>query len=91
LVLKAKNMGVYDSAWWWYYSVDGETLGWLLDGKRLVSLDPYFMSDGLRFAAVIVPNAGSQDRAWRLYWGQDAESVGQLLEENNARLVDIRP
>jgi hypothetical protein len=90
-VSMVENTGVYSSVWWWYYGVDAQTLGQLLNGRRLISIDPYFTSQGLRFAAVMVPNTGAQDRAWWWYYGQSAQEVGQLLTENNARLVELRP
>ncbi len=41
-VTKVRNTNDFGSAWWWYYDIDAQTLGWLLeDGKRLISIDPY--------------------------------------------------
>lgn len=86
-----ENTGVYGSAWWWYYGVEPQNLGQLLNGKRLISIDPYFTSEGLRLAVVMVPNTGAQDRAWWWYVGVDGQEVGQLLSQNSARLVELRP
>lgn len=85
------NSGAYGSAWWWYYGVDASTLGTLLPGKRLISLDPYQTSAGLRFAAIMVPNTGVQARAWWWYFGIDGTTVNQNLGQNKARLVSLRP
>ena len=86
-----QNSGSFGSAWWWYYGIDAQTLSGLLDGKRLISIDPYFTNEGLRFAVVMVPDTGTQDRAWWWYWGQSAADVGRLVQENNARPIDLRP
>lgn len=61
-----QNTGYYGSAWWWFYSIDSNELGSLLGdggGWRLISLDPYWTNEGLRFAAVMVPDTGDQGRA----------------------------
>jgi len=88
-----ENTGVYGTAWWWYYGQTAEQVGQLLSqhSARLISVDPYFTSGGLRFAVVMVPNTGAQDRAWWWYYGQSAPQVGSLLSQNNARLVELRP
>jgi hypothetical protein len=90
-VTMVRNTGAYGSAWWWYFGVDGPTLGGLLAGKRLISLDPYQTSAGIRFAAVMVPNTGVRGRAWWWYYGIDAATVGTHLNTNKARLVSLRP
>ena len=77
--------------WYWYYGVKAQDLSRYLNGYRLVSIDPYFTSRGLRFAIVVVPNTGKSDRAWWWYVGVDAQEVGQLLAEHDARLVELRP
>jgi hypothetical protein len=58
-----ENTGVYGTAWWWYYGQTAEQVGQLLSQHqaRLISVDPYFTSGGLRFAVVMVPNTGAQD------------------------------
>jgi len=90
-VSMVQNTDSYASGWWWYFGVDDNGLGSLLTGRRLISLDPYWTSSGLRFAAVMVPNQGVQNRAWWWYWGQTAAQVGALLAQNNARPVELRP
>ena len=93
-----QNTGVYGTTWWWYYGQTAGQVGRLLSGsglpsqaRRLISIDPYFTSGGLRFAVVMVPNTGAQERAWWWYYGQSAEQVRILLSQNNARLVELRP
>ncbi len=63
-VTMVANTGDYASAWWWYYGQTADQVGALLNqhNARLISIDPYMTSAGLRFAVVMVPNAGPQDR-----------------------------
>jgi hypothetical protein len=89
-VTMVANTGSYGSGWWWYFGVDATQLGSLLNGKRLISLDPYITSAGLRFAAVMVPNTGVQARGWWWYFGINAAGVNQRLGSDK-RLVSARP
>ena len=89
-VIMVTNSGSYRSAWWWYFGVDATRLGNLLNEKRLISLDPYHTSAGLRFAAVMVPNTGVQARGWWWYFGLNAAAVHQRLAQDK-RLVSARP
>jgi hypothetical protein len=90
-VSMVQNTGAYSSAWWWYFGVDASTVGTLVQGRRLISIDPYFTRDGLRFAVVMVPNTGAQARGWWWFFGVDGTTVTNLLARNNARLVALRP
>jgi hypothetical protein len=90
-ITMVENTGDFSSAWWWYYGVDAETVGQLLSNKRLISIDPYWTPAGLRFAVVMVPNDGAQGRAWWWYYGVEMTQVGNFLNQNNARLVALRP
>jgi hypothetical protein len=90
-VSMVRNVDAYGSGWWWYYGVDAPTLTTHLSEKRLISLEPYQTSSGLRFAAIMVPNTGIQERGWWWFFGIDSTSIGQKLDEYNARLVSLRP
>lgn len=90
-VTMVSNTGDFASGWWWYVGVDAETVGNLLPGKRLISIDPYSTSAGLRFAVVMVPNDGGHAKSWWWYVGVDAAFVTSKLNENNARLISLRP
>lgn len=90
-VTMVQNTGDYSSAWWWYFGLDAAGVGTNLDGRRLISIDPYMTSSGLKFAVVMVPNTGDQDRAWWWYVGIDETAVNNFLTTNNARPVEIRP
>jgi hypothetical protein len=93
-VIMVPNTGEFASSWWWYWGQDAATVGNLLSaspGKRLLSIDPYLTSGGLRFAVVMVPNVGSQDKAWWWYYGYDGPTVQNLTSKNNARLIEVRP
>jgi hypothetical protein len=86
-----QNTGDYSSTWWWYVGQTADQVTTNLDGRRLISIDPYMTSSGLEFAVVMVPNTGDQDRAWWWYYDVDEDSVNSLLTQNNARPVEVRP
>lgn len=90
-VTMVQNTGDYSSAWWWYFGLDAAGVGTNLDGRRLISIDPYMTSSGLKFAVVMVPNTGDQDRVWWWYVGIDETAVNNFLITKNARPVEIRP
>lgn len=90
-VTMVKNEGAYASGWWWYLGQTAQQIGELLNtnNARLIDLEPYRTTEGLRFAAVMVPNEGGQAKAWWWYVGQTSQQVANLLHTNNARLVDL--
>ena len=90
-VTMVQNTGDYSSTWWWYVGQTADQVTTNLDGRRLISIDPYMTSSGLQFAVVMVPNTGDQDRAWWWYYDVDEDSVNSLLTQNNARPVEVRP
>jgi hypothetical protein len=53
------------TARWWYYGQTASQVTALLSANkaRLISIDPYQTSAGLRFAVVMVPNSGDQARS----------------------------
>jgi hypothetical protein len=89
-VTMISNTGAYGSAWWWYYGVSVNDIGGYLNNTRLISLDPYVTSAGVRFAMVMVPNVGDQNRAWWWYVGIKVDDIESTLSEHNARLVSLR-
>jgi hypothetical protein len=93
-VILVPNAGAFASEWWWWWGQDANTVGKLLSvapGRRLLSIDPYWTSGGLRFAVVMVPNVGVHDKAWWWFFGYDGPTVQNLTEQNNARLIELRP
>src|SRR6266568_3860564 len=92
-VTMVADAGDYASSWWWYHGQTADQVGALLDqhNARLISIDPYRTGAGLRFAVVMVPNTGAQQRGWWWYYGKTASQVGALLDQNNSRLVALRP
>lgn len=86
-----QNSGIYSSSWWWYWGVNASGLSVLLDGRRLISIDPYFdAGSNLNFAVVMVPNVGVQDRAWWWYYGVDDSTINSTLHTHQARLIALR-
>ena len=71
-VTYVQNSGVYGKQWWWYYDIDGPTLGQKLsDNKaRLTSLKAYDIGGGqIRFAVSMISNTGIDGKAWWYYAG----------------------
>jgi hypothetical protein len=88
-----ENTGDFASSWWWYFGIEeAQVSGFLSQNRaRLISIDPYQTSAGLRFAVVMVPNVGVHNKAWWWYYGVDGPKISSLVNENNARLVALRP
>ncbi|HEV8309023.1 MAG TPA: serine hydrolase [Methylomirabilota bacterium] len=87
-----KNAGAYAvPAWWWYFGLTAAQVTDRLNANqaRLIDLEPYVTSSGVRFAAVMVSNTGSFARAWWWYQGVSAAFLSQKLTENQARLIDL--
>ena len=86
-----QNTGSFATSWWWYYGVEGSNINNLLAGtpKRLISIDPYQTSAGLRFAIVMVDNGGSHSKNWWYWWGYDGTTLGSFL--SGKRLIEARP
>jgi hypothetical protein len=90
-VTMVSNTGDFASAWWWYFGIEADTVSGLVAGKRLISIDPYQTSAGLRFAVVMVPNDGVHAKSWWWYVGVDENFITSQLDQNNARLISLRP
>jgi len=92
-VIFVENTGEFASEWWWWWGQTPQQVGQLTTNpnKRIISLEPYQTSTGLRFAVVMVPESGPQNKAWWWYWGQTDPDVGNLCTQNNARLISLRP
>ena len=58
---------------------------------RLISIDPYWTSAGLKFVVVMVPNTGPDAKSWWWYFGIDSAMVVNYVKQNNAILVSARP
>ena len=86
-----ENTGSFATAWWWWWGQEGSDINTLLAGtpKRLISMDPYQTSAGLRFALVMVDNEGAHNKAWWYYWGYDGPTLGSFL--SGKRLIEVRP
>lgn len=89
-VTMISNTGAYGSAWWWYYGISANAIGGYLNNTRLISLDPYVTSAGVKFAMVMVPNVGDQNRAWWYYVGINANEIESAVSAHSARLVSLR-
>ena len=86
------NSGSYEKNWWWYYGVDGATLGNALstNNARLISLKAYDIGSGqIRFTAVMIRNTGEDATAWWWYYNVTPTDIGNLISTNQARLTQI--
>jgi hypothetical protein len=81
----------YVSGWWWYYGVDADALGTLLDQRTPISIDPYIIGSDIFFAAIMVDNVVGESISWWWYYGYNVTEVDNLLNANNAQLVSARP
>ena len=87
-----QNVGAYQSGWWWYYNLTGSQLSSVLTTNqgRLIDLEPYQTSSGLRFACVMVPNTGANAKAWWYYYNTSVSALSSQASANNARIVDLQ-
>ncbi len=86
------NSGSYLKSWWWYYGVDGTTLGNALstNNARLISLKAYEIGPGqTRFTAVMISNTGDDAMSWWWYFNATTTDITNLIIANQARLTQI--
>jgi len=88
-----QNVGNYQGGYWWYYGLTATTLSNHLSTNqgRLIDIEPYQTSAGLRFACIMVPNTGSNAKAWWWYYGASINYLSGQAATNNARVVDLQP
>jgi len=85
-----KNSGTYARTWWWYYGKTASQVSSLLstNGARLIDIEPYSTTDGLRFAVVMVKNTGVAAKAWAWKYGATVSSISTYASANNMRVID---
>lgn len=88
-----QNTGNYQGGYWWYYGLTASTLSNHLSTNqgRLIDVEPYQTSSGLRFACIMVPNTGSNAKTWWWYYGSSVNYLSSQAASNNARIVDLQP
>jgi hypothetical protein len=85
-----RNM-VDPTAWIWYYNItESQVNTYANTGYRITAIDivpgstPYF-------DVAMVQNTGAYQQPWWWYTGVNATSLQTLLNNNQARLIDLRP
>lgn len=88
-----KNTGQHATQWWWYYGQKLDQLKGRLKRKkaRILDVERYKTTDGVRYAAVLVPVDKSANNYWWHYHGISADKVVEMARHHNARLIDIEP
>lgn len=92
-VTMVKNAGAYAVAGWsWYVGKTAAEVGSLLtqNSSRLIDIEPYATSSGLRFAVIMVSNTGTAARTWSWLHGVSAATVGSHLASTGHRLIDLK-
>lgn len=90
-----RNAGDYAKPWWWYHGLTASQVSANLAANqaRLIDIEPYETIVGIRYAAVMIPNAGS-DQAAGHGW-QTNHSFGSFstwLQQNpGRRIIDVQP
>jgi len=97
-VAMVTNSGSYAvPGWWWYVGVTPAQISSLLssNGARLIDIEPYSTTNGIRFAVIMVSNSGSAARNWGWLFGVSSTQIGTYLNNSNAtanpqRLIDLK-
>lgn len=90
-----RNSGEYGKGWWWYFGVTALEISQLTsqNNARLIDIEPYMTSGGLRYAVVMIPNNGADFSA--VHGFQTDRTFSQVVSWLNAnpslRILDIQP
>ncbi len=90
-----RNTGDYAKTWWWYFglSESGVTNQINQNSARLIDVEPYETSAGLRYAVVMVRNTGSDfatSHGWQT--NHTFTSLSNWLTANpTRRIIDVQP
>lgn len=86
-----RNSGTYNRAWWWYYGLTSAQVSSRLSANsaRLIDIEPYSTSAGVRYAVVMVANSGVANKAWAWYSNQTLANISSYVAANNMRLIDV--
>ncbi|MEM6676224.1 MAG: serine hydrolase, partial [Planctomycetota bacterium] len=88
------NSGDYAKGWWWYFDQTAADVWSRLFqlNARLIDVEPYQTSAGIRYAIVLIPNSGTDFAAQH---GWDTENTFQdvvdwLSVNTSRRIIDIQ-
>jgi len=87
----AKNSGSYSRAWWWYYNLTAAQVGSKVTehNARIIDLEQYSTSRGVRYAVVLVHNVDPANKAWGYHFNASPTTISQYISANNMRIIDI--
>lgn len=90
-VAYVQNTGSYARSWWWYYGLTGADIGTKLaaNGGRLIDIEPYSTSAGVRYAIVMVKNTGVAAKTWKYFYNVPLATITNYAATNAMRVVDI--
>lgn len=92
-VTMVQNAGVYAvPGWSWHVGLTAAQIGPLLTQNkgRLIDIEPYPTSVGLRFAVIMVSNTGAAGRGWGYLISATAGQVATHLQDSRQRLIDLK-
>ncbi|MDF1836759.1 MAG: serine hydrolase [Planctomycetota bacterium] len=89
-----RNTGEYAKGWWWYFNLTPADVSNFLNqnNARLIDLEPYMTSAGLRYAVVMIPNTGADyasDHWWRTSM-TSSQVVAWVNANPTRRILDIQ-
>jgi len=86
-----RNSGTYGRGWWWYYGKTAAEVSSLLNTNqaRLIDIEPYSTSNGVRYAVVMVKNVDPANKTWGWYYNVPLSTITNYASANNMRVIDI--
>ncbi|MEM9379037.1 MAG: serine hydrolase [Planctomycetota bacterium] len=93
--VSVRNTGDYAKTWWWYYGQTASQVTQRLSqhNARLIDVEPYDTSNGVRYAILLIRNTGSDFSA--THGWIPSYSFNQVVNWRNSnptrRIVDIQP
>jgi hypothetical protein len=90
-VVMVKNSGVAAKGWGWHYNATVSSIGTYAanNNMRVIDVDRYSTSSGVRFTAIYIKNTGVDAKGWWHYYNVSSAQVSSFLSANNARLIDL--
>ena len=90
-----RNQGAYQKGWWWYRGQTAAQVTSRLSqhNARLIDVEPYETSNGIRYAIVLIPNSGA-DFTSSHGWQTGLTFTGVVNWRNanpSRRVLDIQP
>lgn len=86
-----KSGGAYRGKWWWHGGLSEQGVNdlWREKNARLIDVEPYVTSAGLRFAVILKDNTGPNQLRWRWNYDATVDGLKSLYRSLDMKLVDI--